>query len=104
MGQKERRSLFSELIRIMLHIIKWFSQPYKRSESWSNSIYQGRKEIKKLQKDHPRFTREYIRQEWDTSFNKAKRKAEKEMNKKSDIESLTEKQVFDDEYKLRNTE
>ena len=99
MGQRDKRSLFSQLIRIMVHVIKWLSQPHKRSKSWSNSIYQGRRQIKALQNDNPKFTKNYIRQGWETSFQKAKRKAEKEMDKKSDIESLTEKQIFEDKYK-----
>ena len=100
MGKREERGFTNQLIRVMLHIIKWLSQPEKRSNSWLISIYSGRKEISKLQNKHPRFNQNFIQTIWNTVFSTAKRKAESEMGKQSDIEELTKKQVFEDEYKL----
>ena len=104
MSKREERGLISQLIRVMKHIIKWIFQPEKRSKSWSDTIHDGRKDIKHIQKDHPKLNREFIRQNWNNAFNKAKKAAEEEMNKKVEIDNLTERQVFDDEYKLRNKE
>ena len=99
MSKSEKRSLLSQLVRVMMHIIKWFSQPHKRSGSWLNSIYHGRTEIERTLKRRPSL-RPIIKNEWDDSFYKAKREAENEMNKSSKVNSLTEKQVFNDEYRL----
>ena len=104
MSKKDERAFLSQLRRVMLHVIKWFTLPSKRSKSWTTSIKNGRKEMKRLQKANPKFNKNFVHNNWEQSFEKAKRGAEKEMNKKSDIENLTEKQVFEDEYKLRNTE
>ena len=99
MGKSERRALISQLIRVMMHIIKWFSQPGKRSGSWMNSINSGRREIRRIIKRRPSL-KNTINEEWDTSFQKAKQEAENEMNAPSKVNKLTEKQVFDDNYTL----
>ena len=102
MGKKEQHALLSQLQRLMLHIIKWFSQKEKRSKSWINSIEDARDKIDDIQRDRPSLNRNFIRKCWDTVFNKAKRGAEAEMGKKTDITHLTEKQVFEEDYKLKN--
>ena len=38
MGRSERRSLKSNLIVILVHLLKWQFQPEKRSGSWEGSI------------------------------------------------------------------
>jgi hypothetical protein len=45
MGRTEKRAVKSQLIRLMLHIIKWKCQPEKRSASWTISIRSARREI-----------------------------------------------------------
>ncbi len=100
MGKKEERALKNQLIRLMQHIIKWFSQPTKRSKSWVNSINNARDEISDIKEDNPRFTQNFLQSIWHIVFKKATKRAEAEMGKKSEIEELTEKQVFEDEYKL----
>ena len=88
----------------MKHIIKWFTQPAKRSVNWSKSIQYGRKELRIIQKKNPGLNKNYARKKWDSAFKKATREAEKEMNKTSNIDNLTEKQVFDDTYNIDNDE
>lgn len=43
MGRSERRSLKSNLIVILVHLLKWQFQPEKRSGSWEGSIIEHRR-------------------------------------------------------------
>jgi hypothetical protein len=97
-SRSERQALKSQLIRLMMHIIKWQTQPNKRSRSWIVSILDARDAIEESQEEMPSLNREFIESLWDQALIKAKRKAEAEMGCKSNISSLTWKEVFEDEY------
>jgi len=98
MSRSERQALKSQLIHLMMHIIKWKTQPNKRSRSWIVSILDARDAIEESQEEMPSLNHEFIESLWDQALFKAKRKAEAEMNCKSSISSLTWKEVFEDEY------
>ena len=53
MGRSERRSLESNLIVVLLHLLKWQYQPEHRSGSWEVSIIEHRRRIKKALKESP---------------------------------------------------
>ena len=53
MGRSERRSLESNLIVVLLHLLKWQYQPERRSGSWEGSIIEHRRRIKKALKESP---------------------------------------------------
>jgi hypothetical protein len=53
MGRNERRSLESNLVVILLHLLKWQFQPDQRSGSWKGSIVEHRRRIRKALKDSP---------------------------------------------------
>ncbi|MEG5058497.1 DUF29 domain-containing protein [Microcoleus sp. A2-C5] len=53
MGRSERRSLESNLVVIILHLLKWQFQPDQRSGSWKGSIVEHRRRIRKTLKDSP---------------------------------------------------
>ncbi|MEG4169593.1 MULTISPECIES: DUF29 domain-containing protein [unclassified Microcoleus] len=53
MGRSERRSLESNLVVILLHLLKWQFQPDQRSGSWKGSIAEHRRRIRKAIKDSP---------------------------------------------------
>ena len=53
MGRSERRSLESNLVVIVLHLLKWQFQPDRRSGSWKASIVEHRRRIRKALKDSP---------------------------------------------------
>ena len=53
MGRSERRSLESNLIVVLLHLLKWQYQPERRSGSWEASIIEHRRRIKKALKESP---------------------------------------------------
>jgi Domain of unknown function DUF29. len=100
MSKQARRSVQSQLIRLMKHIIKWKLQPERRSVSWAVSIVNARYEISEAQEYEPSITDEVIRGMWERAFKQAKKEAELEMQKKSTIEMLSWDEVFNDDYSL----
>ncbi len=53
MGRSERRSLESNLIVVLLHLLKWQYQSKCRSGSWESSIIEHRRRIKKALEESP---------------------------------------------------
>ena len=100
LSKSEKRALKSQLVRIMLHIIKWHSQPERRSLSWVASIKDARDEIADSQEETPSLNDEVVKSLWCKAFVIAKRDAQAEMGKKSDIRDLTWTAVFEEEYEL----
>jgi len=101
MARADRRAVKSQLARLMKHIVKWYTQPEKRSVSWVRSILNARTEIQDIQIESPSITDKVIDELWERAFNQALAEAEEEMgNKSSSIESLTWNEVFDNEYLL----
>jgi hypothetical protein len=48
MGNSDKQSLESNLVVILLHLLKWQYQPNKRTRSWENSIAEHRRRIKQI--------------------------------------------------------
>ncbi|MBD2412635.1 hypothetical protein FACHB389_11165 [Nostoc calcicola FACHB-389] len=53
MGRSERGSLKSNLIVILVHLLKWQFQPDNRSGSWEGSIIEHRRRVKEALDDSP---------------------------------------------------
>jgi Domain of unknown function DUF29 len=53
MGRRERQSLESNFIVLVIHLLKWQFQPQQRSGSWESSILEHRRRVKKALKDSP---------------------------------------------------
>ncbi|OCR02310.1 hypothetical protein BCD67_20135 [Oscillatoriales cyanobacterium USR001] len=53
MGRSDRRSLESNLMIVIMHLLKWQFQPELRSLSWKSSIVEHRRRIRKALKDSP---------------------------------------------------
>lgn len=53
MGRSERRSLESNLVVVLTHLLKWQYQPAFRSGSWKGSIAEHRRRIRKAIKESP---------------------------------------------------
>jgi prophage DNA circulation protein len=104
LSRSEKRALKSQLIRLMMHIIKWKTQPEKRTFSWIASIQDAREEIMDIQEETPSLNDAVIRTLWGKCFTIARRDAEAEMNRKTQLQGLSWKEVFDDEYELENIE
>ena len=100
LSRSEKRALKSQLVRLMLHIIKWQSQPERRSWSWVASIKDARDEIADIQEENPSLNDKVIESLWDKAFVMAKRDAEAEIGKKSDVQSVSWQETFVDEYEL----
>jgi hypothetical protein len=53
LGKSERRSITSQLTRLLLHLLKWHYQPQRRSDSWLDSMTDARTQIALSIKDSP---------------------------------------------------
>jgi hypothetical protein len=53
MGRSERRSLESNLVVVLMHLLKWEFQPDQRSGTWKGSIAEHRRRIRKSLQDSP---------------------------------------------------
>lgn len=96
LGRSEKRALKSQLMRLMIHVIKWQTQPEKRTPSWVYAIESARMEIDDLLSDEPSLKPE-LEKLFGQVFEKAKKLAEVEMNKKSNLVSLSWQEVFETE-------
>ncbi len=101
MARGEKRALRSQLIRLMVHILKWKIQPQKRSRSWVLTISNARFEIEMEQKYSPSLNKAHIEEIWENSLKQAKKEAQIETDMSiKHIENLTWEEVFEIEYSL----
>ena len=100
MANRDRRTVLSHLKNLMMHIIKWDSQEDKRSNSWRDTIKNSRDGITNSQKKNPSLNDEFLKKNWEKTFDLANKKAEAEMKKESGITNLTWKEVFINKYTL----
>ncbi|MBD2755150.1 DUF29 domain-containing protein [Spirosoma validum] len=100
MARSEKRALQSQLIRLMMHILKWRIQPDKRSRSWLLTIKSARYEISSLREYTPSLNAEFIHSIWEKAFNEACEEAETETGLSTKNEELTWADVFDKQYTL----
>jgi hypothetical protein len=100
LSRSEKRALKSQLVRLMLHLIKRKTQPERRSLSWIASIADARDEIVDIQEETPSLTDSVVESLWGKAFAIAKRDVEAEMGKESAVVELSWKEVFADKYDL----
>jgi hypothetical protein len=48
MARRDRREVFSRLVTLLTHLLKWEHQPDRRGESWLGTIVEQRRELRKL--------------------------------------------------------
>ena len=77
MEKRERRALESDLIVLLLHLLKWQYQPEKRTGSWERSILEHRRRIKKALKESPSL-KPYLSSIIDESYQEAIKQAKAE--------------------------
>ncbi len=53
MSRSERRSIESNMIVLILHLLKWQYQPDRRSRSWQSSVVEHRRRVNKSLKESP---------------------------------------------------
>ncbi len=99
-SRSEQRALRSQLIRLMVHILKWKTQPSRRTRSWVSTIVQARHAIEDIQLEIPSLNRDFIEKIWDYCLERAMREAKAEMGVQPAIDSLSWQEVFTLEYEL----
>jgi hypothetical protein len=57
MGKSQKKELYSRLIILISHLLKWDYQPDQRPKSWKSTILTQRKELKLLLMDNPSLRR-----------------------------------------------
>lgn len=48
MARRDRREVFSRLVTLLTHLLKWEHQPQRRSGSWRGTIREQRRELRQL--------------------------------------------------------
>ncbi len=99
-ARSERRDLRSQLIRLMVHVLKWREQPARRSASWAVTILQAREEIAAIREEVPSLTRAVVEEMWDACAKAAVRQAEAEMGQSVADRPLPWDDVLEAEYRL----
>ncbi len=74
LGKSERRSIASQLTRVLVHLLKWHVQPARRSDSWRDSIADARLQIALALDDSPSL-RAYPAEQLGACYGKARRAA-----------------------------
>lgn len=74
LGKSERSAIASQMERIMVHLLKWQYQPQRRSDSWLDSINDGRSQIRRKLEDSPSL-RSYPPQVLEKEYTRARREA-----------------------------
>jgi hypothetical protein len=57
MGKRDRQAVESNLIVVLMHLLKWQHQPHARSGSWRGSIREYRRRVRVLLRDSPSLRR-----------------------------------------------
>ncbi|MBF2026510.1 MAG: DUF29 domain-containing protein [Oscillatoriales cyanobacterium C42_A2020_001] len=77
MGKRERRSLKSNFIVVLLHLLKWQYQPECRSGSWEGSILEHRRRVNDALADSPSL-RPYLEEIFEECYTQAVKQAKAE--------------------------
>ncbi len=74
LGKSDRSVIGSQMERIMVHLLKWQYQPLRRSDSWLDSINDGRSQIRRKLEDSPSL-QSYPREILEKEYTRARREA-----------------------------
>jgi hypothetical protein len=83
MGQFQKNALESNLIILLLHLLKWYYQPQNRSSSWAFTIAEHNLRIQKTFQKNPSLKR-YFEEVFDECYRDAVKLAGKETGLKID--------------------
>lgn len=84
LGSKEKHSLYSNLINLLMHLLKKRFQPAKKSKSWDKSIFNSKVEIEWYLNDSPSL-KNYMKEIFDDTYQKARKKAALETSLDIDV-------------------
>ena len=71
MGRSEKRAIESNLVVVLLHLLKYKYQPEKRTNSWKSSIREHRRRLRKAFADSP----SYFEEVFDECYQEAREQA-----------------------------
>ncbi|MFN5399922.1 MAG: DUF29 domain-containing protein [Pseudanabaena sp.] len=74
MGNSDKHALSSDLVVVLLHLLKWQYQSNKRTRSWEKSIAEHRRRIRKIFKSSPSL-RNYFQEIFDECYLDARKQA-----------------------------
>lgn len=74
LSRSEQRAIASQLIRLLLHLLKWDHQPQRRSDSWLDSITDARVQIALTIQDSPSL-QSYPAEQLAACYQRARRSA-----------------------------
>ncbi len=77
MGKREKRSIYSNLKILLMHLLKYCYQPEKRSNSWQFTIEEHRQRIKEALEDSPSL-KIYLQNGFNKAYQDARKLATKE--------------------------
>jgi hypothetical protein len=101
MGNSDKHALSSDLVVVLLHLLKWQYQPNKRTRSWEKSIAKHRRRIRKIFKSSPSL-KNYFQQTFDECYLDARKQAKIETRLPLDhfpeICPFTSEQVLDEDF------
>ena len=101
MGKSEKRAVKSNLIVLLMHLLKMKYQPEKRTESWRSSIVEHRRRLLLLFEDSPSL-RGYFLEVFDSCYSAARQDAAVETRLPVELfqaqSPFTVEQILDVEY------
>ena len=74
MGRSEKRAIESNLVVVLLHLLKYKYQPEKRTNSWKSSIREHRRRLRKAFADSPSLKR-YFESVFDECYQEGREQA-----------------------------
>ncbi|MEA5533047.1 DUF29 domain-containing protein [Crocosphaera sp. XPORK-15E] len=77
LGKSERSAIASQMERIMIHLLKWQYQLQRLTDSWLDSINDGRSQIRRKLEDSPSLVN-YPRQILEKEYIRARREASRQ--------------------------
>ncbi len=101
MGRSEKHSLDSNLIVVLMHLLKYKYQPQKRSRSWLSSIFEHRRRLIDAFKTSPSLKR-YYEDVFDECYQYAVKQASIEtglpLNTFPDVSPFTTEETLDFDF------
>lgn len=101
MGRSDKLALSSNLVVVLLHLLKWQYQPNKRTRSWEKSIAEHRRRIDECFETSPSLKNHYL-QIFDKCYLNARKQAKIEtrllLEDFPEICPFTTEQVLDEDF------
>ncbi|MFM7603085.1 MAG: DUF29 domain-containing protein [Pseudanabaena sp.] len=101
MGNSDKHALSSDLVVVLLHLLKWQHQPNNRTRSWEKSIAEHRRRIREIFQSSPSL-RNYFQQIFDECYRDARKQAKIETRLPlvhfPEVCPFTSEQVLDEDF------